>query len=191
MKREETVKKYIEALESLPIKDKAVLKRNAGNLLAESCGGAMTIFYRVLPYGVHPSQEEIWFAIATLRFLNRYLAASSEADQRDFGWTLQNLKKAYPSDSFDGRVRGLLDCQRIEEDGALTYRLRQLIKLADGKGISVDWEMLLCDLLSWNHPERWVQKKWARTCFNASAEGGHTQEREENQIAEGNVDDAN
>ena len=68
------------------------------------------------------------------------------------------------------RVRGLLDCRWNVGDGALAHRLRQMVKLADGKSVPVDWESLLKDLLNWEHPERWVQKKWARSYFGSFKE---------------------
>lgn len=168
MSRDENIRIFVDRLEALSSGDRAVLKRNAGNLLTESRGGAMAVFYRVLPFGIHPNEEELWFIVATSRFLNRYkIEAIIENSNKDFGWTLIEINKAYKSDSFDMRVRGLLDCRWNEGDGALAYRLRQMVKLADGKSIPVDWRCLLHDLLNWEHPERWVQKKWARSYFGS------------------------
>lgn len=167
MSRDENIKMFIEKLELLTSGDRAVLKRNAGNSLVETRGGAMAVFYRALPFGIHPNEEELWFIVATLRFLSRYRIGASGESTRDFGWTLSELNKTYKSDSFDIRVRGLLDCRWNEGDGALAYRLRQMVKLTDGKGIPVEWECFLRDLLNWEHPERWVQKKWARSYFGS------------------------
>lgn len=168
MSRGENINAFIEKLESLTSGDRAVLKRNAGNSLAETHGGAIGVFYRVLPFGIRPNEEELWFIVATLRFLNRYkIQASEDESFKDFGWTMSEIKKANKSDSFDMRVHGLLDCRWNEGDGALAHRLRQMIKLADGKSVPVDWESLLKDLLNWEHSERWVQKKWARSYFGA------------------------
>lgn len=168
MNRNEKIEKFIDKLENLSSGDRAVLKRNAGNPLTETRGGAMAVFYRVLPYGINPSEEELWFIVATSRFLNRYkLEATEEKSTKDFGWTLSEVNKAYKSDSFDMRVRGLLDCRWNEGDGALAHRLRQMVKLADGKGIPIDWKCLLNDLLYWEHPEKWIQKKWARSYFGS------------------------
>ena len=168
MSRDENIKMFIDKLELLASGDRAVLKRNAGNSLAETRGGAMAVFYRTLPFGIRPNEEELWFVVATLRFLNRYkIEASEDGPSRDFGWTLSEIKKVYKTDSFDMRVCGLLDCRWNEGDGALAHRLRQTVKLADGKSIPVDWDCLLKDLLNWEHPERWVQKKWARSYFGS------------------------
>jgi CRISPR system Cascade subunit CasB len=171
MSRAENIKAFIGKLESLTSGDRAVLKRNAGNPLAETRGGAIGIFYRILPFGIHPNEEELWFIVATLRFLNRYkIEAFEDEPIRDFGWTMSEIKRANKSDSFDLRVRGLLDCRWNVGDGALAHRLRQMVKLADGKSVPIDWESLLKDLLNWEHPERWVQKKWARSYFGSFKE---------------------
>lgn len=62
---------YVEELDKLLKAEKAILKRNAGSLLRESRGGALGIFYRTLPPGVPKSQEDIWFAVATLNSLTK------------------------------------------------------------------------------------------------------------------------
>lgn len=168
MSYDENIRMFIDRLETLSSGDRAVLKRNAGNPLAETRGGAMAVFYRALPFGIRSNEEELWFIVATLRFLNRYkIEAIEDGYVKDFGWTLSKLNKAYDSDSLDIRVRGLLDCRLNEGDGVLAHRLRQMVKLANSKSIPVDWECLLKELLSWEHPERWVQKKWARSYFNS------------------------
>ena len=50
-------------------------------------------------------------------------------------------------------------------DGDLPYRLRQMIRYAASKNVGVDWPKLLADLKSWSRPEKYVQKRWARSCF--------------------------
>jgi len=54
------------------------------------------------------------------------------------------------------RFTDLLDTD-IED---LPYKLRQAVTLIEG--VPIDWEMLIHDLIGWSHPDRWVQKKWAR-----------------------------
>lgn len=177
MTREELVKKFFENLEGLPTGDRAILKRNAGNTLAETRGGSLGLFYKILPFGVRTGEEELWFIIATLRFLNRYAIVDLEGeDTRDFGWTMRNARS---SDSFDIRVRGLLDSRWSEGDGVLAHRLRQMVRLAESKNVPVNWRLFLVDLTRWEHPERWVQKKWARSYFGAKEETNDIDKTEE------------
>lgn len=44
----------------------------------------------------------------------------------------------------------------------LPYKLRQAVTLIARDGVGLDWVMLIKDLVHWDHPERCVQKEWAR-----------------------------
>jgi CRISPR system Cascade subunit CasB len=177
MNRKDAVKLFVNNLEALPTGDRAILKRNAGNTLSEARGGATAVFYKILPFGIHPKEEELWFIAATLRFTNRYIINTPEVSQsRDFGRTMHMAKS---SDSFDIRVRGLLDCSISNGERALAHRLRQMVKLADSKNVPIDWEVFILDLLSWDHPNRWVQKKWARSYFGLKEEQDEKKVKEE------------
>ncbi|CAJ36457.1 type I-E CRISPR-associated protein Cse2/CasB [Methanocella arvoryzae] len=143
----------------------AILKRNAGNTIAES-RGAMKTFYSLLPYGISDSPyEEIYFLIATLYGHNKYRFTG------DFGQTMKLVRESSNSESIDQRVSTLLDSEFNIVDGIkpgggeLAYRLRQCVKLASGHEIGVDWYRLLQDLKYWGYPEKRVQKRWARSYF--------------------------
>lgn len=63
------------------------------------------------------------------------------------------------------RFIGLLDTDYEE----LPYKLRQALTLMARDGIALDWVLLIRHLGSWSHPDRWVQREWARG-FWAAAE---------------------
>jgi CRISPR system Cascade subunit CasB len=44
----------------------------------------------------------------------------------------------------------------------LVWRLRHAVQWLSTQGYALDWPRLLDDLLSWQHPQRWVQQRWAR-----------------------------
>jgi CRISPR system Cascade subunit CasB len=44
----------------------------------------------------------------------------------------------------------------------LPHKLRQAVTLVARDGTRLDWHLLIDDLLRWDHPDRWVQKDWAR-----------------------------
>ncbi len=50
----------------------------------------------------------------------------------------------------------------------LPYRLRQMVALL--KDYEIDFNNLSQDLLSWNHPDKFIQIRWAREFYNQSAE---------------------
>lgn len=63
------------------------------------------------------------------------------------------------SPSVEKRFITLLD----SDEGQLAHRLRQMSSLL--KDYSIDFDDLLRDLLLWNHPEKWVQIKWAKDFY--------------------------
>lgn len=155
---------FVAKLSMLNPGDLAILKRNAGNTLAES-HGAIPVFYRILPYelaGKH--YEEIFFLIATLYGLNKYRMTG------DFGLTMRRVKEK-ASESVDHRFMVLLDSDFDTIDGnrpgggELAYRLRQCVKLANSKEVGVDWVRLLKELQYWRHENKYVQKRWASSYF--------------------------
>ena len=56
---------FIDRLGKLDAGGRARLKRSAGRPLAEA-RDSLALFYRLLPSGIHPAQEEWYFLIATL-----------------------------------------------------------------------------------------------------------------------------
>jgi CRISPR system Cascade subunit CasB len=62
------------------------------------------------------------------------------------------------------RFIDLLDTDADE----LPYKLRQVVTLIARDGVGLDWEMLIQHLGHWEHPQRWVQKEWARAFWTAS-----------------------
>lgn len=72
------------------------------------------------------------------------------------------------------RFVDLLDTDTKE----LPYKLRQAITLIARDGVGLDWVMLIRHLGQWGHPDRWVQKEWARR-FWATPEVEPTADREQ------------
>jgi hypothetical protein len=56
------------------------------------------------------------------------------------------------------RFIDLLDTDADE----LPYKLRQAITLIARERIGLDWVLLIQHLGHWSHPDRWVQRAWAR-----------------------------
>ncbi len=64
-----------------------------------------------------------------------------------------------PNSSAELRFRRLLEAEQDD----LADLLRQAIRLASTRTrpVAVDYDMLLRDILAWDHPDRWVQRSWA------------------------------
>jgi len=77
--------------------------------------------------------------------------------------------------SLDRRVAALLDADADQ----LPFRLRQIVRLLHSHEQTLDWFKLLRDLLNWEHPNRFVQPRWAREYYIGRSAGSlnnqHTQ----------------
>jgi CRISPR system Cascade subunit CasB len=69
------------------------------------------------------------------------------------------------SKNIENRFTALLDADHDE----LAWRLRQVTTLLDAASIPIDWPALLSDLWRWNHPDRYVQLRWARQFWAPSS----------------------
>ena len=52
----------------------------------------------------------------------------------------------------------------------LDFYLRQAVSFLKSKEVPVNWHQLLPDLLAWGHPDRYVQKQWARAFWGRPAQ---------------------
>jgi CRISPR system Cascade subunit CasB len=150
------VKSFLGKLAKLDAGDKAKLKRDAGKPLTEA--QSIGLFYRLLPYGLNTTQEEIYFIVATLYGL------ADGGKVGNFGTSLRHARDPKNHKGLDRRVEILLDSDATQ----LPFRLRQAIRFLKSKGKPVNWQQLLEDLLKWKSTYRTVQKQWARTYFALS-----------------------
>lgn len=146
----------------------AVLRRNAGRSLGES-RGAIGLFYNLLPAQLG-YDEELYFLLATLFPWN-----DKPAQDGNFGHSMARLRAKTGSEALDRRMIILLDAELARgpdgrvRPGELGFRIRQAVKLLASHEIGVNWHQLLKDLLHWSHPDRRVQKDWARAYFGRNA----------------------
>lgn len=164
----------------------AALRRNAGDMLS---GRGTAWFYSLLPRNRN-RYREVYFLVATLFDLNRI-----DGGFGDLGNIMRRLATSMQKSTNEfRRFHILLDAEFdtvydredllepwAEGGGELAYRLRQMVKLAASKGIGIDWAELLVDLCHWSHPNRAIQKKWARSFFGdgvqlADAASGSSQQ---------------
>lgn len=169
---------FVQRLQSLDRGGLAMLRRNAGNTIAES-REVIGLFYRLLPFEIAGSRsEEIYFMVATLYALNGFPSSG------DFGATLRRVKLERGTGTqagdtaesgLDTRMSILLDSDFEQIDGRpgggeLPFRLRQCVRLAASAGVGVDWPALIDDLSFWQHPERRARKRWARSFYGAAGD---------------------
>jgi CRISPR system Cascade subunit CasB len=148
---------FISLLQGLDPGDRARLKRNAGKTISEA-HDAMGLFYKLLPYGVSQSQEEFYFLVATL------FPIAAKGNKGNFGDHLLLAQSSKNSKGLDRRVEILLDADMIQ----LHFRLRQSVHFLQSCRVGINWVQLLEDLLQWNHPDRYIQTRWARSYFGSN-----------------------
>ncbi len=154
---DEKITTFIGKLASLDAGEKARLRRDAGKTISE-CQN-LGLFYRLLPYGVPGSQEEIYFMVATLYPL------LNQGGTGNFGTILHTVRDndEKKNKGLDRRVEILLDSDLDQ----LRFRLRQAVRFVRSRNpeSKMNWAGLLDDLLHWSSPSRYIQQEWAREYF--------------------------
>ena len=159
----ENQKQFFDRLNRLGNGERAALRREAGTMIQDADGAALTGFYRCLPASVDKRQEEKWFAVACLRCL--WDAGNQEGTPLE--QVISALMKSDDlSDSTGHRVEILLDT-KWDTDGFMLTKLTRLVKLIRQKSDRryIDFSCLLDDLIRWNSESQNVQRKWARAVF--------------------------
>jgi len=143
--------------------EKAILKRNIGNLIEES-RGCFSLAFRLkegLPLGVKDcapaNRDNILFMMAAL------CAFHPEGRKYGtFGEALHVLKMVTESGSLDMKVTALLDESVTQDPKSFFHRLSQLVRLLKSKEIGLNWAVLMADIAQWDRSDKTVQKKWMR-----------------------------
>lgn len=151
---DECVQEFIENMKVLTPGESARLKRNAGKRLEEARN--LGLFYRILPYGIPQYHEQMYFLVATLYPLGE------SGGEGNFGASMRRARDNDNEKGLDRRMEVLLDA----DERQLPFRLRQAVRYLYSKRIPINWEILLCDLLCWNSPKRYIQQEWARAYFS-------------------------
>ncbi len=155
----------------------ASLRRAAGETLgaetARNVYWVYSYFGGTPKEGTNPLHESAHFLAGTLLAFDRdALEGRANAHDMTFAATLRNLTGTNNDTELEKhpltrRFRILLDADWSWDGtgGSLPFRLRQMARYAIQKDAHIAWDRLLKDLLRWNHPERYVQKRWARDYF--------------------------
>lgn len=166
----------------------AVLKRNYGNTLAEARGLVWFEYYLLRLPKQSRRQDNLCLLIASLMtFDKKTMLKGVKRGGGDFGKTLASLrpqtatdnrgKKDQSSDNkstilkntpLERRLVLLLDATFDEDGGGeMAFRLGQAVKfvLAKNREAAIDWPQLLKDMRAWDHPDKYVQKHWARSFY--------------------------
>jgi CRISPR system Cascade subunit CasB len=156
------INRFLARLRELDPGSLARLRRNAGNEIADS-RGVLPLFYRLLPRSViYPRQAEAYFFVATL-----YALCPRPGGHASLAATLAGISRlpGVNREGVDRRMAILIDANR----GELPFRLRQAVRFVASHDRPIPWESLLADVLRWEHPDRLVQRAWARAYFGSDS----------------------
>lgn len=153
---DERIVTFVQRLGQLSPGDRARLKRSAGKSMAEA-PGVMGIFFRTLPHGIGKYDEPWFFLVATL------FPLAAPTEKGNLGDALHHLRtqENEKSQGLDRRFEVLLDASPEQ----IPYYLRQMVRMLAARDVPLNWAELLADLTRWNHADRFVQTKWARSYF--------------------------
>jgi CRISPR system Cascade subunit CasB len=183
--RTERYERFINHLSSLAVPGKedraalARLRRCVGKPPEES----IDIYPLILPWlpPLYPDEETAVILTGTL-FAWHPIAGG----KGNLGVTLRRLASRSNGELPPGlrrRFESVLESSIHE----LPVRLRHLVSLVANNGEPIDWMQLLLDIRQWTHPDRRVQRAWARDFYAGraiSSDAETTSETEETQPQE-------
>ena len=165
-------------LSRLSAGERSALKRNAGVMLNAAGADAIEGFYRALAGRVSPYAEKAWFASLCMQCLWR---EEEHPQVRPFPEMLRAIyQNPDATESSRKKCVNYLDIP-WDNDGFLLGKICNLVRgmRNDSAAVIPDFEELADDLARWNHPDRYVQRKWLRTiCLNVNNQENEEEEKE-------------
>jgi len=125
--------------------------------------GSVVGMYRLvqpwLPDNLPQRREDVFYLVAAL-----FAAHPEPGGHGDLGGNFAKLAAKRDSESIEKRFVAIVNSHEDE----LPNHLRHAMSLLAADSIPVDWVQLLLDLQRWTHPERFVQRRWARSHWSTS-----------------------
>jgi CRISPR system Cascade subunit CasB len=132
----------------------AMLRRGLGRPLGE-VADMYPIIVPYLPDKIYRKEEKMFYLIGAL-----FAWHPSNTEKGNFGDSLKILAAARgESESLERRFISLLNCHTDD----LPDHIRQHVGLQKSGDIPINWTQLFKDILKWDHPDKFVQKKWAKS----------------------------
>jgi CRISPR system Cascade subunit CasB len=127
----------------------------------------LAVVLRCLPSGLRPEAEDTYYLVASL------FAEHPQPGGVSLGRAFNLLARKRQAESLEKRFVALLNADADD----LPEHLRHAVSLLKSEGIALDWACLITDIQHWKHPERFVQRQWARD-FWAGEEQAETEPTE-------------
>ncbi|MHB1504470.1 MAG: type I-E CRISPR-associated protein Cse2/CasB [Acidimicrobiales bacterium] len=126
--------------------------------------------YPLLPAHLHPNDERRLLVVAGLHALwHQGKGVPAAHSGESLGKSMRVMATGHTDNgelppAAERRFAVLL----ASEDERLTHHLRQAITQLSSDGTNVDFAVLFADLHNWDHPDRSVQRRWARAFWTSS-----------------------
>lgn len=163
--------RFIEHLEGLREDRGALAALRRG--LGQPPGTAAEQFRYVVPWlaaSCSRQEEEAFFLVAGLFSLHPEAGGSG-----DIGAHMARARDPQGDNvAIERRFTALLAAHPDD----LPFYLRQAVSFLRSKEVPVDWNQLLTDIRAWSHPDRYVQRRWARSYWGSASETQETTEEE-------------
>jgi len=155
----EQAREIMEGVNRLTSGEKVALKRSLGQVMSAQSTSAMMAFYHAFPF-VKTGQELPCFLCACGACAMERL----QGKPLTFVAAMKQLAAQEYPEGTRRKLLSLLDTP-MEYDVLFAAKMGRLIQYMKAKNIKVDFAELLRDLCSWDHPNGFVQRKWAREFF--------------------------
>lgn len=147
----------------------AMLRRGLGKEPGEDAN-VMRHVVPWLPADAGPWSGRPFFTIASLFALHPQAGGTG-----DMGSHFRQVQKGKQSaEAVERRFTALLSAHEDE----LEWHLRQAVSLCKANHVPVNWHGLFRDVRGWSHPNRWVQRNWARSFWGRTQDEDTAQELE-------------
>ena len=156
---------WMERLKKCSTGERAALRRCAGKTLGEADAFALSVFYKLLPYGTPEWKHNRFFIVMCCSCLWK---PEEQRNPKPIEDCLRIFAKRQNGDGFNARIRNLMDTRWDDADGYMAVKLARILKqIKNGDStLYPDFDGLARDLFSWNRDDRLVQRRWAETLFS-------------------------
>jgi CRISPR system Cascade subunit CasB len=131
----------------------AALRRGLGQPPG-TVAGMYPYVVRWLPADAPPGREAAYYLVAALYAYHPAVGGAGNLGEA----FRRTLDPQGDNTAVERRFTALLAAHPDDLD----FYLRQAVSFLRSKEVPIYWHQLLADVLAWGHPDRYVQKQWAR-----------------------------
>lgn len=167
--------------------ERSALKRDAGRMMGSNIQ-ALEAFYRAVSY--MPQGQERTAQLYACICLECLWKPEEHSTVKSMEQILRDLyQSSETSESIKHRIVALLDVP-WSEDGYLLGKLANFVRMIRASNSSVipDFQALADDLARWNHPDRYIQRRWIKTICSSNKDLSETKNEQNEEEESNNVD---